>query len=189
MLEYNEIRERAYIIYNGEPHEVLSSHIFRKQQRKPVNQVKLKNLITGKQVETTFHQSDKAEPADIDTRAERYIYTRGEESVFSDPEDPSDRFSIPTEKVVDSLPFLRENDTVEALVYEDTIVGVSVPIKVDLKVSEAPPNIKGNTSSGGTKPVTLETGHVVNAPMFVNMGDILRVNTQTGEYVERVEKA
>lgn len=189
MLAYNEVQERSYIIYNGEPHEVLSSHVFRKQQRKPVNQVKLKNLISGKQTDTTLHQSEKVEPAEIDTRKIAYIYSRRGESVFSDPNDRSVRFSLPDEVVEHALPFLREGDVVEALEYDENIVGIRIPIKVELTVSQAPPNVKGNTSSGGTKPVTLETGHVVNVPMFVNMGDILRINTQTGEYVERVEKA
>lgn len=189
MLDYNEVRERAYIVYNDEPHEVLSSHIFRKQQRKPVNQVKLKNLISGKQTDATFHQSDKVPTATIESRDIKYLYANRGEAWFSEPDNPSARFSLPEEQVGDTLRFVRPNDIVTALVYEDKIVGTKVPIKVELKVTEAPPNIKGNTSSGGTKPVVLETGYTVNAPLFINEGDTLRINTDTGDYVERVEKA
>ncbi|MDZ7726444.1 MAG: elongation factor P [Candidatus Campbellbacteria bacterium] len=189
MLSYNEVRERSYIVHQGEPNEVLSSKIFRKQQRKPVNQIKLKNLITGKQTETTIHQSEKVEPASIETRDIKYLYSRRGESWFCEVDDPSDRFSIPDERIEDSKPFIREDDIVTALIYEDEVVGIKLPIKVELEVREAPPNIKGNTSSGGNKSVTLETGYTVNAPLFINPGDILRINTETGEYVERVEKA
>lgn len=189
MLDYNEVRERAYIVYNDEPHEVISSHIFRKQQRKPVNQVKLRNLISGKQVDATFHQSEKVPVATIQNKDIKYLYTNRGESWFAEIDNPSARFSLPEETVKDTLRFVRENDTVTAQIYDEKVVGTKVPIKVELVVTEAPPNIKGNTSSGGNKLVVLETGYSVNAPLFINVGDIVRVNTETGEYVERVEKA
>lgn len=189
MLAYNEVRERAYIVYEGEPYEVLSSHVFRKQQRKPVNQVKLRNLISGRQTEATFHQADKVEEATIDSKEIKYLYTNKGESWFTDVDDASKRFSLPEDQVADAVRFVRPNDTVTALVYEEKIVGTKVPMKVELMVKEAPPNIRGNTSTGGSKPVTMETGYVVNVPLFINVGDILRINTQTGEYTERVEKA
>ena len=99
------------------------------------------------------------------------------------------RFSLPEEQVEDSVKFVRPNGMVTALVYDEKIVGTEVPLKVELTVKEAPPNIRGNTSTGGTKPVVMETGYVVNVPLFINVGDVLRINTQTGEYTERVEKA
>jgi elongation factor P len=189
MLAYNEVRERAYIVFEGEPYEVLSSHVFRKQQRKPVNQVKLRNLISGRQTEATFHQSDKVEEATIDTKEIQYLYTNRGESWFAEADDASARFSLPEEQVADSVKFIRPNDTITALVYDEKIVGTKVPLKVELTVKEAPPNIRGNTSTGGTKPVVMETGYIVNVPLFINVGDVLRINTQTGEYTERVEKA
>jgi elongation factor P len=189
MLAYNEVRERAYIVYEDEPYEVLSSHVFRKQQRKPVNQVKLRNLISGRQTEATFHQADKVEEATIDTKEIKYLYTNRGESWFCEPGDASKRFPLPEEQVAEEIQFIRPDDTVTALVYEEQIVGTKVPLKVELAVKEAPPNIRGNTSTGGSKPVTMETGYVVNVPLFINVGDILRINTQTGEYTERVEKA
>jgi len=186
MLEYNEIKPRKYIVYEGEPFEVLSSHVFRKQQRKPVNATKLRNLITGKVVETSFHQSEKVEEAEIDKREVKYLYSNRGEAWFCETKDPSKRFSLPEEKIADQIKFIKANNTVEILEFDGQLLGIDIPIKVELKVTDAPPAVKGNTVQGGLKQVTLETGLTINAPMFVNEGDILRINTETGEYVERV---
>jgi len=186
MLEYNQITERKYIELDGEPYEVLSSHVFRKQQRKPVNQTKLKNLITGKVIERSFHQSEKVEEADIGRTDVKYLYTNRGEWWFCSPTDPSDRMKFSEEIIGDQRIFLKENAVVTAMTFNDEIIGFKLPIKVELAVTEAPPNVKGNTAQGGNKQVTLETGATVNVPMFINTGDILRINTETGEYVERV---
>jgi len=188
MLEYNEIKERKVIIMNGEPFEVVSSHVFRKQQRKPVNATKLKNLITGKVMEYSFHQSEKADEAELDSRKIKYMYENRGEMWFCEEKDPSKRFKLTHEEVGDDIKFVKQNTLVELVSFRDRIMGVKVPIKVELKVTEAPPSVKGNTVTGGTKLVTLETGATVNAPLFVNEGDVLSINTETGEYVERVNK-
>lgn len=188
MLEYNEIKERKVIIMNGEPYEVVASHVFRKQQRKPVNATKLKNLITGKVMEYSFHQSEKAEEAELDSRKIKYIYENRGEMWFCEEKDPSNRFKLTHEEVGDDIKFVKPNSLVELVSFRDRIMGVKVPIKVELKVTEAPPAARGNTISGGTKLITLETGATVNAPLFVNEGDTISINTQTGEYVERVNK-
>tara|TARA_Y100000310_G_scaffold345133_1_gene462082 strand:- start:4733 stop:5308 length:576 start_codon:yes stop_codon:yes gene_type:complete len=190
MLEYNEIKERRYIIVDGSPYEVLSSHVFRKQQRKPVNQTKLRNFLTGKVTERSFHQSEKVEEADITIREIKYLYKnpKNDEYWFSDPNNPKDRFTVPVSVIEAKEKFLRENDLIEGLVFDNQIIGLRFPIKIDLKVIEAPPSEKGNTAQGGTKQVILETGATVNAPLFINEGDIVRINTDTGEYVERAEK-
>lgn len=191
MLEYNEITPKKYIVIDEEPYEVLSSHVFRKQMRKPVNQTKLKSLLSGKVVEHSFGQSEKADEADIDTRNIKYLYENRGEYWFCEENDPSKRFTLPAAVLGESAKFMKQNSLVEALIFhlDDTerTIGVKLPIKVELAVKEAPPNIKGNTAQGGNKQITLETGAVVNVPMFVNEGDIVRVNTETGEYVERVK--
>lgn len=186
LLEYNEIRERKYIIYNNEPYEVLTSHVFRKQQRKPVNATKLKNLITGSVKEISFHVSEKVEEAEIDSRDAKYLYNNRGEFWFSDPTDPSKRFSMKEEQVGPQGKFLKPNTVIQILSFQDRHVGFKLPIKMDLKVTEAMDAVKGNTVQGGTKTVTLETGATVNVPMFINQGEIIRVNTETGEYVERM---
>lgn len=190
MLEYNEVRERKIILWEGEPYEVLHSHVFRKQQRKPVNATKLKNLITGRVAEVSFASSDKVEEADISTRPAKFLYKNKGEIWFCDPKDPSKRFTLKEEIVGDRIKFVKGNTEIELIVFtdeeeEEHVIGVKLPIKVELKVTEAPPNVKGSTVTGGTKVVTLETGATINVPLFIETGESIRINTETGEYVER----
>lgn len=189
MLEYNEITQRRYINIDGEPFEVLDSHVFRKQQRKPVNQTKLKNLITGKVTERSFHQSEKVEEADISTKKIKYLYKNKGEYWFCEDKDPSKRMSFNESMVLPQGRFLKENTVIDGILFEDTYIGIKVPIKVELKVTEAHPAVKGNTAQGATKEVVLETGATLNVPLFINEGDILRINTETSEYTERVSKS
>lgn len=186
ILTYNQITKGKCIILNNDPHEVLDSRVFSKQQRKPVNQAKLRNLISGKVTEKTFQQSDKAEEADLVKKMIEYIYTKNNEVWFKNPENPKDRFAIPPDVIGDQVKFLKEGSEVEALYFNDDVIGVKLPIKITFEVTEAPPNVKGNTAQGGDKVVTLETGTTVTAPLFVEAGDKIEVNTETGEYVGRV---
>ncbi len=186
MLEYNEITLRKYIIFENEPYEVLASHVFRKQQRKPVNATKLRNLINGRIVEYSFHQNEKVEEAEIETKSIKFIYSNRGENWFAEKEDPSKRFQLPTELLGSQLKFIKENSLVDAMLFNEKVIGIKLPIKVELKVKESSPGIKGDSAKGSMKQVVLETGAVVNAPLFINEGDILRINTDTGEYVERV---
>jgi elongation factor P len=189
ILSYNEIVQKKVIEYNNEPYEVLSSHVFRMQQRKPVNQTKLRHLVTGKVTEISFHQNESVPEADIGKMEATYLYTNRGESWFTELGNPKNRFSFPDESVHEQVQWLKGNSTVEILLYKDSPVAVSGPIKVELKVVEAPPGIKGDTATGGNKLVVLESGASVATPLFINEGDVLRINTGTGEYVERVEKA
>lgn len=185
MLEYNEILPKKVILLDGEPYEVLDAHVFRKQQRKPVNQTKLRHLITGRVTEQSFHVSEKVPEADLSTRTIKYLYENRGELWFADPQNPKDRFELDADMIGTPSTFLKPNAEVEALVFNDKIISVRVPIKVTLVVKDAPPAVRGNTSQGGTKTITLETGATVNAPLFINEGDSVIINTQTGEYVER----
>ncbi|MGE5541285.1 MAG: elongation factor P [Bacillota bacterium] len=189
ILSYNEITQKKVIVYNGEPYEVLSSHVFRMQQRKPVNQTKLRHLVSGKVLEISFHQSENAEEADISRMQGTYLYTNRGESWFCEAANPKNRFSFPEEAVHDKIQWLTGNAPVEVMLYNDNPMTIQIPIKVELKVTEAPPAVKGDTATGGNKQVVLESGATVLTPLFINPGDILRINTETGEYVERVEKA
>ncbi len=189
ILSYNEIVQKTVIDYNGEPYEVLSSHVFRMQQRKPVNQTKLRNLISGKVTEISFHQSETVPEADIEKIKAQYLYTNRGESWFAEEGNAKNRFSFPDSSVSDKVKWLRTNSTVEVLLFKEEPITVSIPVKVDLTVKEAPPAVRGDTATGGDKKVVLETGAVVSTPLFINEGDVLKINTDTGEYVERVEKA
>lgn len=188
LLEYNEVTARKYIIYEGQPYEVVENHIFRMQQRKPQNKTKIKNLLSGRVVEITFHQSDKVEEAEIDSKEAKYLYTSRGEYWFSDANDPSKRFKIDAEILGSQALFLKANTVYDTKVFDEKIFGVKLDPTVDLKVVEAPPGIKGDTARGGNKLVKVETGAMVSAPLFVNEGDIIRINTETGEYRERVNK-
>lgn len=188
-LEYSEIREKKIIIYADEPCEVVESHVARTQQRKPQNQVKLKSLISGKVFPATFHVSDKADEADIVKRDITFLYKNKGEFWFCDVEDKSNRFKLDESLVGNAAKFLKENNPVTALVWDDNdeekTIKISLPIKMEFKVKEAPPAVRGDTSKGGIKVIILENGTPLNAPMFINEGDIIRLNTETGEYVER----
>jgi elongation factor P len=189
VLAYNEITLKKVVIWNNEPHIVLASHVFRKQQRKPVNITKLKSLISGRMVEQTFHQNETADEADIESRPIEYIYAAKGEYWFNTPGKPSERFALSQDVVGDEIRFLKPKTVIDAVVYDERIIGVKIPIKVELKVTEAAPAVKGNTTSNTTKEVTLETGVTIQVPMFINEGDTIRVNTELGEYAERAEKA
>lgn len=188
MLNYNEIKPGKVLNLDGEPLEVVwTSGIVKKQRQKPHLGAKLKNLISGATVERTFTQSDKTEEAELETREIKYLYTNRGESWFCDVDNPSNRFTLPESQIESKLPYMKENDMVEAQIFDEEVIGVKLPIKIVLKVAEAPPNIKGNTASGGNKVVVLETGLKVTTPLFIETGDTIRVNTETGEYAERVQ--
>lgn len=189
ILSYSEITPKKIIEYNGEPYEVQGSHVFRKQQRKPVNQTKLKNLKSGKFLEISFHQNETVPEADIEKRELTYIYTNKGEAWFHEIGKPGERLSMSEEVVGDKLKFVKEKSDVTVAEWNGEVIDIEIPIKVELAVKEAPPSIKGSTVSGGSKQVTMETGAKVSTPLFINEGDVIRINTDTGDYVERVEKA
>lgn len=188
MLEYNEILPKKCIVYQDEPYEVVEAHVARTQQRKPQNQTKIRNLISGRVIPATFHASDKVEEADIETKEIKYLYTNKGESWFCDPKNPADRFALKSEIMNGKEKFLKANTIISAMVFDEQVIGVRLPIKVELVVKDAPPAVRGNTVQGGSKQVTLETGAVINVPMFINEGDVIRVNTETEEYAERADK-
>jgi elongation factor P len=189
VLSYNEITQKKVIIFNDEPCLVLSCHVFRKQQRKPVNITKLKGLKSARLYEQTFHVSETAEEADLENRHVVFIYRKGSEYWFHIAGKPAERFTLTQDFIGDQGKFLKERTEVQALVFDEEIIGIKFPIKVDLKVTEAMPAVKGNTSSSALKQVTVETGATVMVPMFINEGDVISVNTESGDYSERMEKA
>lgn len=193
-LEYNEIKPRKYIIYDDAPHEVLEYHVARTQQRKPQNQTKLRNLINGKVIPATFHANDMVDEADMSKRSIKYLYKNKGEYFFCEEKDPSKRFTISEDIIGNNVKFLKENNLVDAKIFtndddEESIIGIDLPIKITLKVISAPPNIKGNTAgSSSGKLITLETGAQVTVPLFIEEGEMIVVNTESGEYVERAGK-
>lgn len=190
-LDYSDIREKKIIIHGDEPCEVLESHVARTQQRKPQNQVKLKSLISGKVFGATFHAQDKAYEADVEKRDVKFLYHNRGEFWFCYPDDLKNRFKLDASLIGDSSKWFKDNTNVQAVVWttdddEEKIIKITLPIKIQFKVKEAPPAVKGNTAQGGNKVITLENGTTLNAPMFIEEGDTVNINTETGEYVERV---
>lgn len=145
---------------------------------------KLKNLRNGAVQEKTFRAGEKVAKAQIDNRKMQYLYESGDSHVFMDLE-TYEQIEIPTEQIKDELKYMLENMEVTVIMYGSEILGVDLPNTVVLEVAETEPNIKGDTSSGGGKPATMETGVTVNVPFFVNQGDKLIINTTDGSYVSR----
>ena len=185
MLTYSEVKPGVAVIIDGEPYVCTWNNIMQKQQRRPVNQTKMRSLLRGNVIEHSFQQSDKLQEAEIEAKPAIFIYERNSEWWFHPVGKPSERFSVKDEGVGDAGRFLKGNTEVATQWFQGNLIRVQLPIKMELKVKEAPPSVKGNTAQGGTKVITLETGATINAPLFINEGDTIRINTETGEYVER----
>lgn len=189
MLTYNDLKVGIIFVLDGEPYEVLEYEFLRMQQRKPVAKTKIKNLINGKIVARNFHQNETFEEAEIVKEPVRYLYNTKGQFWFCAINDPSKRFSLQENIIGEPAKFLKQNSNVTAVKFNDQIINILLPIKVDLKIKEAPPGERGDTAKAGTKTATLETGATIQVPMFVNIGDVIRINTETGTYVERIEKS
>lgn len=200
MIAYNDLKPGTVFILDGQPYQVLEFNFLRMQQRKPVAQTKIRNLVTGKVISRNFQHTESFEAANIKYREVKFLYghpdrkssisngtSRGK-FVFCEINDPAKRFELGEEQIGDMAKFLKPNSEISVMEFEDKIVSVSLPIKMDFKVIEAPPSVRGNTAQGGVKTVKIETGAMINAPLFIEQGDIIRINTQTGEYTERAEK-
>jgi len=146
---------------------------------------KLKNIITGATVERTFSPTDKMPKAHIDRKEMQYLYNDGELYYFMDTE-TYEQIPLNSETLGDSLKFVKENMIVKVLSFKGNVFGIEPPTFVELEVTHTEPGFKGDTATGATKPATVETGAIIKVPLFVNQGDIIRIDTRTGEYMERV---
>lgn len=206
MLSYTDLKKGVLFIYNGAPHEVLEANFSRMQQRKAVVQTKIRNLTSSKTYDVTFQASDEFEEAEVEKRIITFLYQHRGEFIFIDQQNPprspagdrdpgpkglgtKNRFSLSSEIIGDQQKWLKPNTQLTAIFFKDKILKLILPIKMEFKVTEAPPGVQGDRAQSGTKSVTIETGAVVQTPLFINAGDIVRINTQTGEYAERAEKA
>lgn len=187
MVSYSELKKGVKIILEKEPYEIIDSAPMFKARGHSVLQTRLRNLKTGNVISRTLHPSDSFEEADILKKKAKFLYFHKEKYVFCDKDNPSNRFELKAEQIEGKKGFLKPNQIVEALIFGDEIINISLPIKINLKVTEAPPGLKGERAQSGTKTVSLETGVKINVPLFVKRGDIIEVNTETGEYVRRIE--
>lgn len=184
MLNFNEIKLGSIVKMNNEPYIVVISQHLKMGRGGAVLKTKLKNLLTGSVIEHTFKGSDKAEEANIVRTKADYLYRDGDTFFFMDQES-FEQFSLAKEDIGSQTDFMKEGLVVDVLNFEGRPVSIKLPIKIELKVTSAPPGIKGDTASGASKQIELETGATINAPLFINEGDTIKINTETGEYVER----
>ncbi len=187
MLSHNDLKKGIDFILNNQPYEVLDSSLVFKGRGGSVVQTKIKNLITGSVVSKTFHAGEELEEAEIEKIKVKFVYHKQSKFFFCHEKNPSKRFDLVEEAVGESAVFLKPNEIVEGLEFKGKIINISLPIKVQLKVVEAPPGIRGDRAQGGTKIIKLETEAEINAPLFVETGDIVEINTEKAEYVRRVE--
>lgn len=186
MLNINDIKIGKGIVLSGEPYAVIFCEHSKMGRAGAVLRTKVKNLITGAILEKTFQGADKIEEAEIEKSQAQYLYKEGENYVFMDNEN-YDQFFLAREVLGNSSEYLIEGTEAIILNFNNNPVNIELPVKMKLKVVEAPPGIKGDTASGGDKLVKLETGLEITAPLFIKQGDEIIVNTEKGKYVSRVQ--
>ena len=186
MLNLSDIKTGKTLSINNEPYLVIFHQHSKMGRAGAVLRTKLRNLKSGAVMEKTFQGSDKIEEAEITKSKAQFLYRDGENYCFMDNTN-YEQFSLPKSVLGNLTDYLIDGTEVTILVFGSTPLNIELPVKMDFKVVEAPPAIKGNTADGGTKLVTLETGIKVNTPLFVKEGDIIRINTETGEYSERAK--
>ena len=185
-LDINDVRRGSLVVIGNTPYAVLSVKHVHMGRGSSVVQSKLKDLKTGKVLERSLRSSDDIEAAEIEKTGVQCIYERNGEYWFHEKGDPSKRFRINGGAIGEERKFLKSNMEVKAYSFGGNIINIELPVKADYKVIDAPPNVRGNTSQGGSKIVTIEGGAKIAAPLFIETGDVIRVNTETGEYTERV---
>lgn len=187
MLSYFDLRKGVRFILEGQPYEVLEFQQMYKAQDMAVARTKIRNLITGKVLEKTFRQSDTFEEAELEKIEVKFLYSNRGRFCFCEAQNPGNRFELTEEQIGKGAKFLKANQVLTGTKFQEKIINVVLPIKVQLKVIESPPGVKGERAQPGTKPVVLETGATISVPLFVETDDIIEVNTETCQYVKRVE--
>ena len=189
MLTINDLKNKMIVMIDGSPYQVLEVKHLHVGRGGSSVQTKIRNLLTGQTYARNFKPADTFAEADIEKRELVFIYGHRGDFVFTAKDKPGERFTLTLGELGDAAQWLKRETPVTALFLDEKIVSITVPIKMDFKVVEAPPGIRGDTATGGTKAVIIETGAKVQTPLFVSEGDVIRVNTETGEYAERVSKA
>ena len=184
MLNMNEIKTGRVIKLNDDPFIIIKTDHHTMGRGGAVLKVRCRNLINGNILERTYQGADKAEEADTETKKANFMYQDKNEIYFMD-NISYEQFSLPVGEIGEASKFLKEGTTVDVLYFEDKAVSIKLPIKMDFKVVSAPPGVKGNSSGNVNKQIEIETGASISVPLFINEGDVIRINTDTGEYVER----
>ena len=181
----NEIKPGLKIMIDGAPHEVVDSEFCKPGKGQAFTRMKVRNLLTGRVNDKTVKSGDTVESADVREISLQYLYADGDAAVFMSPES-YEQYPISASVLGEAASWIRAQDICTVLLYNEQPVSLTPPQFVELKIAETDPGVRGDTASGGTKPATLETGAVVRVPLFVETGEVIRVDTRSGEYVSRV---
>ena len=184
MISTNDFRTGLTIELDGEVYSVVDFQHVKPGKGSAFVRSKLRNVKTGFTIERTFRAGEKVPRAHIEYREMQFLYSSGEDNFFMDTS-TYEQLTLSDEKLGDNKKYLKENMVIGVQVYEGAPIGVELPNSVELTVTDTDPGLRGDTASGGTKPATLETGAVVQVPLFVSIGDVIRVDTRTGQYLER----
>lgn len=182
----NEFKNGLKILLDGEPYTILDIDFVKPGKGQAFNRVKVKNLKTGRVIERTFKSGDSVEAADVFEKDMQYLYNDGEHWHFMVP-DTFEQYPAEAAAVGDAAKWLKDGDMCTITLWNDDPLTVEPPNFVTLRITETDPGVRGDTSSGGGKPATLETGAVVRVPLFVNEGEVIKVDTRKAEYVSRVK--
>ncbi len=185
MISAGDFRNGLTFEYDGNVYQVVEFQHVKPGKGAAFVRTKMKNVMTGGVVERTFNPTEKVEPARIERKEMEYLYEDSGLYYFMDQE-TYDQIPLSQEQLGDALKFVMENMTVKILSYKGNVFAVEPPTFVEMKVTATEPGVKGNTATNVTKPATVESGAVITVPMFVNEGDTIRIDTRTGEYMERV---
>jgi len=184
MLTLSDIRKGKMIVLDDQPYQVMSAEFLRKQQRRPVVRTMLRNIKTGQTREHSFQQSDKVPEANVERQKFQFLYKDGSNYAFMNKE-TYEQLEVGEEIVGEAASYLLEEQEVEVVTFEGAPVSIELPIKINRKVIESPPGVRGDTSSNVTKEVVIEGGLKIKAPLFVKEGDVIRIDTRSGEYLEK----
>lgn len=184
MISSNEFRNGVTVEMDGDAWQVIDFQHVKPGKGAAFVRAKMKNIRTGSVVERTFNPGEKMSRAHLDNRQMQFLYESDGAFNFMDNE-TFEQTSMTAEQLGTAKNFLKENMNIGVQFYQGAIMGVELPVAVELEVIETDPGIRGDTATGGNKPAKLETGHVVKVPFFINIGDVLRIDTRTGEYLER----
>jgi len=184
-VDTSEFRNGLKVEIDGEPFAMIYFQHVKPGKGGAFVRTKLKNLRTGRVIDRTFRSGERLDEADVEDRKMQYLYQDGDGLVFMDLES-YDQMHLPLEQVGDARKYLKENTEVEVLLYKGRAINLELPSFIEAVITQCDPGLKGDTASGATKPATLETGAVVQVPLFVKEGETIRVDTRTGVYVERV---
>ena len=184
-INFGDLRRGVAIEVDGQPYEVVDYERHKMQQRAPVTRLKLKNMRDGKVIERTFQSyTTEFSLAQVDTKPAQYLFSDGRFYNFMDME-TYDQYPLTKEQLGGTVAYLREETVVDVVFYNGQVIDIRLPTFVDLKVTDTPPGFKGDTAQGGTKPATLETGVSIQVPLFISNGETVRIDTRSGEYIER----